>query len=282
MKVKSLLFVLSLAFVFAQPEPDEDINNSNDTDGLNIRFIGRAPKFMIFPRKIKESERKAFIMFTFNALEEIELVHTGGPPNRIPNFATDRNLKFIGPISTPNYTKISFAGNPTNFPLCNISINTYLYKLDRHLEITYGTLLLRIPKFAFKWEISIRNWPFKNINNQLKLTLDVNTPDRFQIGREERGYKNISTTVDAGLAKMLLNFPTYAIVDGMQENIWIDNSTDKMGFIFPHFADMIYDPVVSFDTLLPGANGYVISAGNQVAKNLFLMAGILIFVIIFM
>lgn len=275
MKVNSLLFMLSLAFVFAQSEPDEDINNANDIDGLNVKFIGRAPKFMIFPRKIRDSERKAFIMFSFNSLEEIEFVHTSGPPNKIPNFAADRNLKFIGPISTPNYTKISFAGNPTLFPLCNISINTYLYKLDKHIDITYGTLPIRIPKFAFKWEIAIRNWPFKNINNQLKLTLDVNTPNSFRIGREERGYKNISTAVEAGLAKMLLNFPTYAIVDGMQENIWMDNSTDKMGFIFPHFADMLYDPIVSFDTALPD-NVVVISAGNIVVNSLWVLVGFLL------
>ena len=275
MKVNSLLLMLSLAFVFAQSEPDEDINNSNDIDGLNVKFIGRAPKFMIFPRKIRDSERKAFIMFSFNSLEEIELVHTSGPPNKIPNFAADRNLKFIGPISTLNYTKISFAGNPTLFPLCNISINTYLYKLNKHIDITYGNLPIRIPKFAFKWEISIRNWPFKNINNQLKLTLDVNTPNSFRIGREERGYKNISTAVDAGLAKMLLNFPTYAIVDGMQENIWMDNSTDKMGFIFPHFADMLYDPIVSFDTALPD-NVVVISAGNIVVNSLWVLVGFLL------
>ena len=278
MKVGSLLFVLSLAFVFTQADPDEDINNANDVDGLNIRFIGRAPKFMIFPRKIRESERKAFIMFTFNSLEEIEFVHTAGPPNRIPNFAADRNLKFVGPISTPNYTKISFTGNPTNFPLCNISINTYLYKLDKHIDITYGTLPLKIPKFAFKWEISIRNWPFKNVNNQLKLTLDVNTPNAFKIGKEERGYKNISTAVDAGFAKMLLNFPTYAIVDGMVENIWMDNSTDKMGFIFPHFADMLYDPIVSFDTALPD-NTFVISAGNIVVNSLWILVGFLLLIV---
>ena len=71
MKVSSLLFVLSLAFVLGQPEPDENINNSNDVDGLNVRFIGRAPKFMVFPRKIKDSDRKAFIMFTFNSIEEV-------------------------------------------------------------------------------------------------------------------------------------------------------------------------------------------------------------------
>ena len=278
MKVNSLLFMFSVAFVFAQSEPDEDINNSNDIDGLNVKFIGRAPKFMIFPRKIRDSERKAFIMFSFNSLEEIELVHTSGPPNKIPNFAADRNLKFIGPISTPNYTKISFAGNPTLFPLCNISINTYLYKLDKHIDITYGNLPIRIPKFAFKWEISIKNWPFKNINNQLKLTLDVNTPNSFKIGREERGYKNISTAVDAGIAKMLLNFPTYAIVDGMQENIWMDNSTDRMGFIFPHFADMLYDPIVSFDTALPD-NVVVISGGNIVVNSLWVLMGMFLFLL---
>ena len=276
MKVAPLLFVLSLAFVFSQPEPDADIDNNN-VDGLNVRFIGRAPKFMVFPRKIKDSDRKAFIMFSFNSLEEIEFVHTSGPPNKIPNMAADRNLKFIGPISTSNYTKISFTGNPTNFPLCNISINTYLYKLDKHIDITYGTLPIRIPKFAFKWEVAIRNWPFKNINNQLKLTLDMNTPNSFRIGREERGYKNISTAVDAGLAKMLLNFPTYAIIDGMQENIWMDNSTDRMGFIFPHFADILYDPVVSFDTALP-ENTLVISVGNKIFNSLWILIVIMLFI----
>jgi len=275
MKVDSLLFLLYLVYAFSQQKHDVDINNSNDIDGLNVKYIGRAPKFQIFPRRIKDSERKAFIMFSFNSLDEIELVHTSGPPNKIPNFAADRNLKFIGPISTPNYTKISFAGNPTLFPSCNISINTYLYKLDKHVDITYGNLPIRIPKFAFKWEISIKNWPFKNINNQLKLTLDVNTPKSFKIWREERGYKNISTAVDAGLAKMLLNFPTYAIVDGMQENIWMDNSTDKMGFIFPHFADMLYDPIVSFDTALPD-NVVVISGGNIVVNSLWVLVGFLL------
>ena len=269
MKVSSLLFVLSLVFVVAQPEPDEDINNSNDVDGLNVRFIGKAPKFMVFPRKIRDSDRKAFIMFTFNSIEEIEQIQSG-PPHRIPNFAADRNLKFIGPISTPNYTKISFTGNPTNFPLCNISINTYLYKLDKHIDINYGNLPIRIPKFAFKWEIAIRNWPFKNSNNKLKLTLDINTPNSFRMDKEEKGYKNISTIVNAGLAKMLLNFPTYAIIDNNQGNIIMDNSTDKMGFIFPYFTDMLYDPVVSFDTALPDST-VVISSGNFIVNNLLIL-----------
>ena len=269
MKVSSLLFVLSLVFVVAQPEPDEDINNSNDVDGLNVRFIGKAPKFMVFPRKIRDSDRKAFIMFTFNSIEEIEQIQSG-PPHRIPNFAADRNLKFIGPISTPNYTKISFTGNPTNFPLCNISINTYLYKLDKHIDINYGNLPIRIPKFAFKWEIAIRNWPFKNSNNKLKLTLDINTPNSFRMDKEEKGYKNISTIVNAGLAKMLLNFPTYAIIDNNQGNIIMDNSTDKMGFIFPYFTDMLYDPVVSFDTALPDST-VVISSGNFIVNNLWIL-----------
>lgn len=275
MKVSSLLFVLSLVFVVAQPEPDEDINNSNDVDGLNVRFIGKAPKFMVFPRKIRDSDRKAFIMFTFNSIEEIEQIQSG-PPHRIPNFAADRNLKFIGPISTPNYTKISFTGNPTNFPLCNISINTYLYKLDKHIDINYGNLPIRIPKFAFKWEIAIRNWPFKNSNNKLKLTLDINTPNSFRMDKEEKGYKNISTIVNAGLAKMLLNFPTYAIIDNNQGNIIMDNSTDKMGFIFPYFTDMLYDPVVSFDTALPDST-VVISSGNFIVNNLWILILIFLF-----
>jgi len=51
-----------------------------------------------------------------------------------------------------------------------------------------------------------------------------------------------------------------------------------MGFIFPHFADMLYDPIVSFDTALP-ENIVVISAGNIVVNSLWVLMGMFLFLL---
>ena len=51
-----------------------------------------------------------------------------------------------------------------------------------------------------------------------------------------------------------------------------------MGFIFPHFADMLYDPIVSFDTALP-ENVVVISAGNIVVNCLWVLMGMFLFLL---
>lgn len=249
---------------------DLDISNFG-TGGNSIKFIGKAPRFKFFPNGVRNGDSRAFIIFSLDSIEEIEASQgQGGPPHKIGNLASDRKLVLTGPIikelnlpsGAVNVTDVNFGGNPTNFPNTNISIDTYLFN-GKQNRISYAGQQINLPPFSFKWSLYIKSWPFKSIQNSLKLSVSLLTPNTFRFEREERKYRNMTASINTGLSTALLDFPTVALVDGVVSNVTINTIGNTVEFIFPKFNELFYDPSISFSTVDTTQNGVVVVSSSS-------------------
>ena len=138
-------------------------------------------------------------------------------------------------------------------PQALFSFTTFYFASNA--TVPYGDTVLDIPSNSLKFTVSVKEWPFRDMENSLSFGVDVSFNSRNRRNRvsnrvEGAGIRRRRRS-RAELGDVDVVSPLFAIADGLEVEIASDLRQRENGIVlltwtFPSFeGDIVYDPVVN-------------------------------------
>jgi hypothetical protein len=247
---KFALFSISLIFTTPSLASDHFITKGDVT----FHFKGQSGQIGIFDKHQREASIK------WKKIEEFDSYNN--KVDFVNNFAS-QTFNWGLPIETiingNNCTLVKFSSilNTKNDKLHNVYFNITTQIFSEDTFIQYGNTTITVPKNVVKFDLSITNWPFKNVNNTLHFGAEMRQSKLKEIKEFKVNKLNKVRSKDSNDDRVVIvdkdsfyDMPSIALINGIETDIGVDlyNDTDdgKIGirWMFPYFNNLIYDPVV--------------------------------------
>lgn len=241
--------------------------------------------------KIYSPNNQSWIKLKIHKLEETNA--NGDPVRQISAFPST-NFQWVGPYQTMlggvNATAIRFftqlsVGKQT----VNFSLTTFL--VPKSITIVYGNRTLNITANSFKFNVDISAWPFLSLTDKLRFGVSLLSYRKPQLGaisnytvqyynytkngdRDDKDDGHHCPQKHLGFGSSLIQAPTFAIADGVAQNITVEVDMDgyaentlNVNFLLPHYNSTLhYDPVIQSDdatttTTSGSSSGSILSGG---------------------
>jgi len=144
------------------------------------------------------------------------------------------------------------------------NITVYLVLYEKQANIPYGNLIMGVNENTIKFSLYISGWEFSDIANSLAVSFQIDSVDSPILNINSSTYNKFDRYVfHTEPYDIKLSVPTYAIIDGIVQNI-VDqlqdrtiNSQVSLTLIMPGFKNgLVYDPDIAIipTSLAPGNN----------------------------